>query len=73
MADGMERHGLAAAAAAGHRVMMLDPPAERAAAQEAGFPAHLFNQWRLVKNPSTTIPTRTQKAAIAQKPHDRSS
>ena len=50
VADRMDRHRLAPAAAFGNEVMMLDPPSERTAAQEAGaVTRYRRSQWTLMK------------------------
>ncbi len=72
VADGMDRNRVAAAAALRDRVVPFDPPAKRAAAQEAWRRlVQRRSQWRNMNQPSTTAPTRKQKPTTPQKAQGR--
>ena len=73
MADRMDGRSLPTAAAFRNEVMLLHPSTERAPAQKAGSAVQrCWSQRRHANQPSTTTPTRTQKATIPQKAQGRS-
>ena len=74
VADRMNRHRVAAAAALRDRVMPFDTTTQRTTAEKAGrpvLPSHFLSQWRRANQANTIAPTTTQKVTTPQKAHGR--
>ena len=74
VADRMDRLGVPAAAALRDDMVPLDPAPEPPTAQEAKRRRrvpHRLSQWRPANQPSTIMPTSTQKATTPQKAQGR--